>query len=670
MLSTEFLQLFWSLGIFQIIFIMNRRQQSLINTVNSRACATISGLKFKTSLSKYLIKKLALERVISADDPTCCAFCIKFSPDGRLLAWTAAEQIQIWDFDANKLVCLRTDHQEIVTSLAWLNITHHNQNSFRYYQSSSEETNDTPNAELLDDEDYPFFTCSLDKTIKFYRKFTPVATLTEHADWIRCLAVNSDNSRMISGCVSSQIMGWDIDTFKPVFSIQNAHFLETLKELNTINSLQFSQQNKNIFLSGARDGYIKIWDARMLGHSNNNNRAVISFPAHNAKLNSASWSYNDCFILTGGRDNAVRLWDSRKMSTQTNSKENQLRPLCEYTAHHCNSYNVACCFFNNEQHIATGSENSRIYIYDTWSGELVKKLKITSNSLTLHPPVVHLLQSRYIINDAAEPTLVSSSINESSIQVWKPRISKTKKIRNLRRTSASHSSTTAINLDDSSDTLDSDSENEDMDRAEDPVAASQRAVIEELMKKHGDQILRLFHKYNFTFSSQQDWNQLIQTIQNNPNNDDNEIVHVVNEIASDFAKLFLVQQQQQRLADRRLVTRRPRRRQRRLNTTNSHTVSNVNNETTQRRRYYSSANLSEEASNVNSHPDPATTRTNTITTTNANTNTNDDANNNDNGNNNNNSFFSDNNRTQTDSGQSHNPNSESQTESGGRCNVQ
>jgi WD40 repeat protein len=99
---------------------------------------------------------------------------------------------------------------------------------------------------------------------------------------------------------------------------------QTLKELNTINSLQYSQYNRDVFLSGARDGYVKIWDAyvvlflstisnclrthwintnfgderirRMIGYNDNNNKAVITFQAHTAKLNCASWSYNDCFV--------------------------------------------------------------------------------------------------------------------------------------------------------------------------------------------------------------------------------------------------------------------------------------------------------------------------------------------------------------------------------------
>jgi hypothetical protein len=69
-----------------------------------------------------------------------------------------------------------------VTSLAWLNIGCNKQYSLRNDVKNEESrSNTSPNEKLVDDDDYSFFTCSLDKTIKFYRRFTPVATLTEHA---------------------------------------------------------------------------------------------------------------------------------------------------------------------------------------------------------------------------------------------------------------------------------------------------------------------------------------------------------------------------------------------------------------------------------------------------------------------------------------------------------
>jgi hypothetical protein len=72
---------------------MKRKQKTLVNSVNMRNCAALSSRQFEHSLGNYLVKRLELERVIPAEDPTCCAFCLRFSPDGRFLAWTAGNVV-------------------------------------------------------------------------------------------------------------------------------------------------------------------------------------------------------------------------------------------------------------------------------------------------------------------------------------------------------------------------------------------------------------------------------------------------------------------------------------------------------------------------------------------------------------------------------------------------
>lgn len=63
---------------------------------------------------------------------------------------------------------------------------------------------------------------------------------------------------MISGCVSSVIVGWDLEKMKIAFRISNP---PSLDYLNTINTLSF-QHGSHIFLSGTRDGYVKLYDPR------------------------------------------------------------------------------------------------------------------------------------------------------------------------------------------------------------------------------------------------------------------------------------------------------------------------------------------------------------------------------------------------------------------------
>lgn len=58
--------------------------------------------------------------------------------------------------------------------------------------------------------------------------------------------------------MSSVIWGYDLEKQQPMFNIVNKDGKATL---NTINSLNF-QSDSTVFLSGTRDGFIKLYDVR------------------------------------------------------------------------------------------------------------------------------------------------------------------------------------------------------------------------------------------------------------------------------------------------------------------------------------------------------------------------------------------------------------------------
>jgi WD40 repeat protein len=89
---------------------------------------------------------------------------------------------------------------------------------------------------------------SLDKTIKLWKDLKCVHTFTEHNDWIRCLGISPSNNYLLSGCVSSVIKGWDLNTNKVIFSLSNPNPDQSF--LNTVNSLAFQNYSEDIFLCG------------------------------------------------------------------------------------------------------------------------------------------------------------------------------------------------------------------------------------------------------------------------------------------------------------------------------------------------------------------------------------------------------------------------------------
>jgi len=99
-------------------------------------------------------------------------------------------------------------------------------------------------------------------------------------------------------------MGWDVELLKPIFRIEHK---VSDKEMNTINSLAFANRSDNIFSCATRDGYVRLYDARIAKN------AVIEYKAHSQKLNTACFNQSNTEILTCARDCLIRLWDIRKL---------------------------------------------------------------------------------------------------------------------------------------------------------------------------------------------------------------------------------------------------------------------------------------------------------------------------------------------------------------------
>ena len=83
--------------------------------------------------------------------------------------------------------------------------------------------------------------------------------------------------------------------------------------MNTINSLAFAHGSEKVFVSGTRDGCVRIFDTRCV------ERPTLSFKAHTQKLNSAAFNSLNTALLTSARDSLIRLWDVRKLAVSSKS---------------------------------------------------------------------------------------------------------------------------------------------------------------------------------------------------------------------------------------------------------------------------------------------------------------------------------------------------------------
>ena len=501
-----------------------------------------TGSRFETACNRELTKCVGLERVLAYENASDaseedfgfsgCSSCIKYTDDGDLVA-VAGPDCRVVLFDALDGSCRYAveGHSEIVTGLAWVD-----KNRF-----ASEES--------------LFYTSSLDKSIRLWKGEAHVATYKDHHDWIRSLAISGDSKTLVSGCVSSNIFLWDTETGKTTYRTQSMFGLDdklnkvpgSMRSFCTsfeysVNSVNFFQTNTNLFVSGMRDGTVRVWDCRDIGGG-----AVATLFAHNLKLNHVQMGQGDAALLTSGRDSVIRLWDTRMLGSTPSRNKKCL--LMEFDSHKCRSYNISCTFFGNDRAIATGSEDNKVWIYDAKDGSVIQ-------TLSGHASVVHNITTPR--NQSYNLQLATSSIDSNEVNVWSARYKEAR---------VAGAAAQGMVLDEDEEmcftrmnSLESRAEGpgpgRPMDQGEilehypegvatslavDPTLAMEyeapgevamaeadgegsqnileahRLGIESLMRKHGDVILKIFHACDYSFRSSMDWRSMIQRLSSTMN---------------------------------------------------------------------------------------------------------------------------------------------------------
>lgn len=438
----------------------------------------------KNYFDNYFIPRISLDWIALANPHNLsfssinregCVFTLNFNHLGNIMASSNHNHnIEIWDMKEKKLVKTLTDHTEIVTGL-----------------------------EYFHNEDKNMMTCSIDKTIKLWKDYECIHTFTEHSDWVRCLSISSSNKLFLSGCVSSIVKLWDLETQKVIQTISNPN--PEPEVLNTVNSLAFMNHNENVFLSGLRNGMVKLYDTRM-GSSSNPNGTIVQFKAHRNKLNTVKFSKMNTHLLTGGRDSAVRLWDFRNLPIGENIKNNTSYAIGEYSSHKCSGYNIDCNFFCGERYIITGSEDSFIYLYDINRKEPLKKYETHQKCINIVKP----------LPDNSPYSFAFTGLEDISIFIWNSNKVLTKEVEK------SYALRHNVNLERAK-------EDDEMEVYEDKDSTQQvyMKLVEEVMSECGDLILKIFHSNNLTYSNGMNFENLINIIQSNNDTESLRIMKMV-----------------------------------------------------------------------------------------------------------------------------------------------
>lgn len=183
-----------------------------------------------------------------------------------------------------------------------------------------------------------------DGSIKIQNAHTAklVASLDGHRDWVRSVAISSDNRLIASGSDDRYIKIWDSRTYE---------LLHKLSGHNAwIDYVAFSHNNLRIVSCG-RDNNINIWDVRTA-------RLETSF--HGYDCICAAFSHNDLRIVLVNSASTIQILDSN-----TGQVLNTLNPVLKV-------YNAI--FSSDDSQIISYSRNGNIQMWNSETGQLVRTM--------------------------------------------------------------------------------------------------------------------------------------------------------------------------------------------------------------------------------------------------------------------------------------------------------
>jgi WD40 repeat protein len=192
-------------------------------------------------------------------------YAIAFSPDGKILAATRRNNVQLWNAQTGKLVRELAGHTAWPMTLAF----------------SADGTTVISGG-------------GHDKTIRFWDVGTgrETAKLEQHTDSVLALALSSDGKLLASGGLDKIIRVWDMET---------RGLLQELRGQQDVSTLSFAPSDKRLVAAGYHQLCI-VWNLAT-------GEPAFQLDEDKKAIRTAAFSPNGKWLAAGCNDGAIRLYD-------------------------------------------------------------------------------------------------------------------------------------------------------------------------------------------------------------------------------------------------------------------------------------------------------------------------------------------------------------------------
>ena len=171
-------------------------------------------------------------------------------------------------------------------------------------------TFDTPGATVTPQQSKAVFSLKTHRTEGYAIDWSPLAQQAK--------LLTGDNDGKIFVTTSAEGGKWLSDN-KPFTGHQSS-----------VEDLQWSPNERNVFASASSDGTVKVWDVRSKSH-----KSAVSVAVSNTDVNVMSWSRQTAHLLaTGAEDGQWAVWDLRQWKPASSNASNSApKPVASFNFH-------------------------------------------------------------------------------------------------------------------------------------------------------------------------------------------------------------------------------------------------------------------------------------------------------------------------------------------------